>query len=167
MDGGRFDGEIVRIVFLFQLGLRVGFDLNQAPSGQPVSAVSLDPDLLTDGIRYVVERYDGAGSKSGPLAVHDMIILELRITHADNDVEIAEMCGVVAGECAEAGADDLGVLLRYRVSHVVRRRIGFLFQNGKISLQLVVEDVKKGGRRRGREGEGHDQKRDEAHEALG
>src|ERR1035438_9847300 len=104
MDGGRFDGEIVRIVFLFQLGLRVGFDLNQAPSGQPVSAVSLDPDLLTDGIRYVVERYDGAGCKSGPLAVHDMIIVELRITHADSDVEIAEVCGVVAGECAEAGS---------------------------------------------------------------
>ncbi len=96
-----------------------------------------------------------------------MIIVELRITHADSDVEIAEVCGVVAGECAEAGADDLSLFLRYRVSHVVRRRIGFLFQNGKIPLQLVVQDVKKGGGRRGREGEGHDQKRDEAHEALG
>src|ERR1039458_686560 len=80
MDRRRFDGEIVRIVFLFHLGLRVGFDLNQAPGGQPISAVGLKPDLLTDGIRYVVERYDGAGCKSGPLAVHDMIIVELRIT---------------------------------------------------------------------------------------
>jgi len=42
--------------------------------------------------------------------------------------------------------------------------IKIITQNGKVTLQLVVQDIEKRRRRSSRKGKGHDQKRQEAHE---
>jgi len=64
VNGRRFDREIVRIIFLFNLGLCVGLDLDQPPPGHTVGPVSFEPDFLTDRIGNIVQREDGAGSES-------------------------------------------------------------------------------------------------------
>jgi hypothetical protein len=96
-----------------------------------------------------------------------MIIVKLRAAHPDGDVEIAQMHVVPVGEVAQAGANDLSVLLGHRIRHVIRRRVRFFLENGKIPLQLVAQNIQQRRGRGGREGKGSDQKRDEAHEFLG
>ena len=69
---------------------------------------------------------------------------------------------------AERRRQGLGLLFGDRIVHVIRRRIGFLLQNGKIALQFVAEDVQQRGSRSGSAGEREKQGEQKAtHELTG
>ena len=48
---------------------------------------------------------------------------------------------VFGGHGAQAGCEELRLILGYGVAHVVGRRIAFVFQSGEIALELGAEDV--------------------------
>ena len=97
-------------------------------------------------------------------ASDQVIIIQLRTAHSNGDVERPVVALALALQNTEAGRDDFRLLFGDRVGHIVRRRIGLLFEDGEVALQLVIQDLRESlGRREHGEGKEQQQKR---HEAL-
>ena len=92
--------KIRRVVSLLDLHLLVGFDLDQAARGQPVSTVGLEPNPAADRIRYVVERNHGARREARSLTLHNAIVVQLGAAHPDGDIQVANAILAFTVHCA-------------------------------------------------------------------
>ena len=96
-----------------------------------------------------------------------MIVVELRTTDTDRDVEIPDVAWTPFVDCAECSAHYLAFFLGNRVRHEIGRWIALLFQDREIALKFVAQYVQERSRRRcGRQGEAEEKNRN-AHKPLG
>ena len=134
-EGGRgLGGEIVGIVRLGHLHLGVGLDTDQPLRRRTIRAVGFQPEPPLDGVGVVLEGDEGAGGELPPIATHPVVVVELRGTDADGDVQGAALAPGGGIHRAQRARHRAEFLLRDLVAQEVRRWIGFVSQNPEIAV---------------------------------
>ena len=87
IHGRRLGRKIGRAIRFLDLGLLIRFDLDQTPRCQPVGPVGGLPHPAPNCVRHVIQRQRVAARESPTLAVHLMIVVELRLPYPQRDVE--------------------------------------------------------------------------------
>ena len=142
MYGGRLRGEIIRRIFGRDLHFLVAPDLNESLGGLAIGAVGFQPHALFDGDRNVVEADRRARRKLGALAANTMIIVQLRAANPERNIQVACPAATAVGNGTQSCRYAVGFLVGNFVADEVRGRIGFLFQNPKVTVEFFTKNFK-------------------------
>ena len=75
-----------------------------------------------------------------------VVVVQLGAADAHGNVQVAALAAAGGGDGAERGGNHVVFLLGDLVAQEVGRRVGLLFQNAEIAVQLVAHSVQDGGR---------------------
>src|SRR5438045_8595039 len=79
--------KVVGLILVRCLHLSIGLDAAQALRRQPVSAVRIQPETLTDRAGHIFDRQRRSGREARAFTANDVIIVELGTSNPDGDVQ--------------------------------------------------------------------------------
>ena len=156
-DGGGSGAPVIGIVGLRHLHLGVGFDADEALGGGAIGAVGFQPEAALDGVGVVLIGEKRARGELPAVSPDLVVVVQLGAAHAHRHIERTALARIGGFHRAQCPGDGVELVLGYLVTHVVRRRVGLLFEDSVIAIEFLGHGVqqdrglRRGDRRRGKQ----------------